>query len=144
LQRKQKNPENKFGFIDIRNCIITPIKGVLLDSKNVDFFVTASDKEILEPQMRDIVTESLGKEHKLLPLDKKIKLLLENLSKMRENLSHGKPIEGLNKFVTTTYLRDSLDLSKAKTLKAEDAFEGIKKGNFDIVEGALAFLPFKS
>lgn len=136
MQRKQKNPANAFGFIDIRNGFLVPPQILKADDK-LDLFITGADKKIIEPKMDGILYETLEKNIATLPLTKKIKFLLDRLTAMRESVSHGKPIEGLNKYIVTDYMKDNLNIEKIKLLEAEDAFNGIQKGSFDITDGLV-------
>lgn len=68
----------------------------LLHSENFDLFVTKNDKTLAESKMINMVEESLENILKTVSLKDKFKILLENLSQMRKNLSAGRPIVNIH------------------------------------------------
>jgi len=130
------NKDNNFGFIDIRNGFILPFD-MKKSEENIDLFITAKDKQIIEPKMRNIITETIEPVLLMLPVDKRIKKLLDNFNEMEKKLSLGKPILGLDTKVVSNYLKQYLTIPKLNILKAEDALRGIENGYFNIIEGTL-------
>ncbi len=137
MQRKQKNSDNSFEFLDIRNGFYVPRSVTAQNKESLDLFITENTKKIIEPKMGDLVTQSLEQSIMTLPFNEKVKRLLTNLNEMREAVSHGKPVLGLKPNVVSDYIRTCLNLERIQLNSAECAFEGIKKGSFDIVEGLI-------
>lgn len=137
LQRKQKKSDGEFGFVDFRNGLFTPLgkkSGV-----NADLFLTGQDREFIEPKLDSITTETFEPYLRKLPILVRLRKALENLQEVRGRLERGVPIEGLDSKILSSYLEQHIDvpsLSRNITPAAQ-AFEAIKKGSFDIVEGTL-------
>lgn len=136
MQRKQREPLNNFGFIDLRNSFYTPPK-MVGEEEMVDLFITDKDKNIIEPKLVQILYETLDKKLLGISLIEKAKYLMDNLAALQESISRGKPIEGLNKSAVTKYLKESIKVDDINIMSAEEAFGGIQKGTFDIKEGII-------
>lgn len=176
LQKKRKNPDKVFDFLDIRvekasqnettkilnwfeaskmynketsDMIVDHLLDLfairdgrmkpfppLTKTENIDLFLTQNDKKMTEPKMINMVEDSLVNRFKSMNFDEKAKVLLENLSKMRNSLSNGKPILNINQSVIQKQL-DFLKLPEVKILQATDVFEQIKNGSFDISNGII-------
>lgn len=106
------------------------------NKENTDLFLTANDKEFAETKAVNMVEDSLSNAFRDKNFAQKAKLLLENLSQMRNSLSHGKPILNFKPSVVQNHM-SYLNLAEIPILKADDVLGGIKQGTFDIVTGNM-------
>ena len=104
--------------------------------ENLDLFLTDNDKIKAENKIINMIEESLANVFRLNDFNNKAKILLENLSAMRNNLSNGKPILNINPEVAHKHL-EQLNAPNLKIMEADEVLEGIKKGKFDIISGDL-------
>lgn len=122
-------------LISIRNGHKTQFPELKI-TDNVDLFITADDKKTAEPQMRNMVEETLGDVFQKYGFKNGTRILLDNLSQMRKNLSGGTPIVNIKANVVKKHL-NFLDLDNLEAINAEEAFENIRTGKFDIVSGQI-------
>lgn len=164
LQRKKKNLESGFDFLDIRvqnrlnesakqtevpffdipiigkgtkeTCLIP--REALGEPKEfreaIDIFVTGEDKTKLLEGTT--IDSMLSKSLEYVPLPDYLKSLFKNRMEINDNINHGKPITNFTRSIVQTCL--PRDILSKTILKAEDVLEKIKKGTFDIKTG-LAF-----
>lgn len=123
--------EHLLDLISIRNGTMAPFEPPV-QKENVDLFLTQGDKNIAEQGIINMVEDSLANVFRLLDFGNKAKVLLENLHQMREGLYYGKPISNIKQSVAQNHLK-YLNIPDIQILKAEDVFEKIKRGTFDIV-----------
>lgn len=136
MQRKQREPLNKFGFIDLRNSLFVPPQ-MVREGESLDLFVTNNEKQIIEPKLIQIFYKTVDKSLAEMSLVEKARYLMDNLAKIQDLISHGKPIEGLGKASVTDCLKEILKMDDINRMNAEEAFCGIQKGIFDIKEGVI-------
>lgn len=124
-----------FDLISIRKGDKAPFP-VLKTLENMDLFVTADEKKATEDKMVNMVEETLGDVFSKYGFKDGTRVLLDNLSQMRQGLSEGKPIVNIKASVAKKHL-GFLNLDNLKAIDAEEAFEGIRSGKFDIVSGKM-------
>lgn len=146
LQKKKSNPELGFDFCDFRllkdhsinarpsiqfSESIKDLKG------NVDLFLTQEDKQIAGNKFRRMLEESFNGNTRAFDLRDLIKIFAENVQKVENNISQGKPILNIKPELIQKHL-DFLNIPKMKILDAENVLlNGIAKGKFNIVSGGM-------
>ena len=126
--------EHLLDLISIRQGTMTPFEPPV-QKENIDLFLTQRDKNIAEGGIINMVEDSLANILRQLDFGNKARVLLENINQMREGLYYGRPIANIRPHVVQDYLAH-LNLPDMKILRAEDVFERIQHGSFDIVNGA--------
>lgn len=125
--------EHIMDLIDIRKGVMKPFLEPK-NNENIDLFLTGSDKKLAEQKSINMVEDSLSNVFNNMNFADKAKLLLKNLSQMREGLYKGKPISVFKPSVVQKYL-PHLNLRETPVLKAEDVLCEIKQGSFDVFTG---------
>jgi hypothetical protein len=119
----------------IRNGVMKPFQNYG-KKENTDLFLTDKDKKLAENKITNMIEDSLSNILKKMDFTSKVKMLMNNLSQMRNNLSNGKPILNIDPEMAQKHL-EPLNTTEIKTLNADEVLEGIRKGKFDIVSGDL-------
>lgn len=127
--------EHILDLISIRKGNMQPFKQP--NVQNLDLFLTNKDKTIAASNARVIVEDSVVNSLRGIHLGDKARLLLDNLSKMRNNLSKGKPIINIKEQSLRKYL-PHLMFEDIPVLQAEKVLDSIKKGSFNIIEGNIS------
>lgn len=87
--------------------------------------------------MRDMVEDTVNKLHCRMTLAEKAGILLTNLNEMDEKVCHRNPVSNIYLGVLKGYLGKIFDISAIQEIKAEEVYEGLEKGTFDIMEGTF-------
>jgi hypothetical protein len=159
IQRRTRDSEKAFHFLSIRSPQpLKPSGGVfhvsikngrmsvtqgnpvssLKDGKSFfDLFVTEKDEQLAEPVMRNMVEDTIAITQQGKPLARKVRILLDNLNELDERMHEGKTIVNIIPTVLKNYLPKVFDLSSLREIPAEDAYNGLREGHFNILEGTL-------
>ncbi|MDD3420128.1 MAG: hypothetical protein PHE78_05955, partial [Candidatus Gastranaerophilales bacterium] len=100
---------------------------------HLDLFLTNQDKKIAETKAVNMVEDSVDDfGFRIMNVVDRGKMLLDNLSQMRNSFSKGKPVLNIKPSVLKERL-DHLDLKAVPVLEAKTVLQGLKQGSFDLV-----------
>lgn len=147
LKKKKGHQELGFDFLDLRiakdsssrmressDLFGLDFPSESFATENVDLFLTQEDKKIAESKMTNMIEDSLESVYGTISFKEKAKILLDNLAQAGEYLSKGKPIINIRPSIILEHL-GILNIPQLKPLSAEDVFNGIRQGKFDIING---------